>query len=136
MKDPTREANRWLLQAEDDLKFVEWILGEGVFFDKGCFISQQAGEKALKACLYGVGRRRVFGHSLFEMIADLSKLDSVFEEISNEGRRLDRFYVPTRYPNGLPGGVPYQVYSLEDLEDACEDVRKVCQTARNFLKPK
>ena len=50
MKEPKGEAKRWLLQGEDDLKFVKWILDEGVFFDKGCFISQQAGEKALKAC--------------------------------------------------------------------------------------
>jgi HEPN domain-containing protein len=52
MKAPEKESARWFLQAEDDLRFVEWLWKEGIFFDKGCFMSQQAGEKALKACLY------------------------------------------------------------------------------------
>ena len=134
MKDSKKEAGRWLLQAEDDLKFVEWLLTEDLFFDKGCFMSQQAGAKVLKACLYGLGKRRVFGHSLFEMIQDLGKHDDAFQRVSKEARRLDRFYVPTRYPNGLPGGMPFQVYSREDLQEALLDVRNICETARNFLK--
>lgn len=66
MKESEKEAVRWMRQGEDDLKFAHWVLSERVFFDKGCFISQQAGEKALKACLYALGQRRVIGHSLFE----------------------------------------------------------------------
>ena len=73
MRRPKEEAKRWLLQAEDDLRFVEWVWKEGVFFDKGCFISQQAGEKVLKACLYITGKRLVLGHSLFEMVLELTK---------------------------------------------------------------
>ena len=46
MKESKREAERWFLQAKNDLRFVEWVVDAGVFFDKGCFISQQAGEKA------------------------------------------------------------------------------------------
>jgi HEPN domain-containing protein len=64
MKAAEKEAARWMRQSEDDCKFVEWIAKENVFFDKGCFIAQQAGEKALKACLYALGRRSVIGHSL------------------------------------------------------------------------
>jgi hypothetical protein len=44
MKEAKKEAARWLAQAEDDFRFVEWIWKEKIFFDKGCFISQQAGE--------------------------------------------------------------------------------------------
>jgi HEPN domain-containing protein len=60
MKETEREAIRWYRQAADDRKFAEWILQEGRFFDKGCFIAQQAGEKALKSCLYAAGSRRAF----------------------------------------------------------------------------
>ena len=134
MKKADREAKRWILQAEDDLKFVEWVLKENVFFDKGCFVSQQAGEKALKSCLYASGERRVLGHSLFEMVIDLIKKDRIFEEIRNEAKRLDRFYITTRYPNGLPGGSPFQFYTKEDLERACEDLRKIFKISKSFLK--
>ena len=136
MRRPKEEAKRWLLQAEDDLRFVEWVWKEGVFFDKGCFISQQAGEKVLKACLYITGKRLVLGHSLFEMVLELTKKNSLFEEIKNEAKRLDRFYIPTRYPNGLPGGSPFQVYSAEDLMEAREDLVKVFNVSRKFLEKK
>jgi HEPN domain-containing protein len=107
MKGAEREARRWFLQAEDDLRFVEWVRKEGRFFDKGCFISQQAGEKALKACLYGHGERRVIGHSLFEMVQDISNTDKTFSTIVDEARRLDRFYTMARYPNAIPGGLSF-----------------------------
>ena len=134
MKRAEDESRRWYLQAKDDFKFVQWVLKEGVFFDKGCFISQQAGEKVIKACLYATGKRRVFGHSMLEMIAELMGIDKVFEKIIEKGKRLDRFYIPTRYPNGLPGGSPFQLYSLSDLESAVEDLSEVFVIAEKFLK--
>ncbi|GAB6063263.1 HEPN domain-containing protein [Deferrisoma palaeochoriense] len=134
MHDPNREARRWILQAMDDLRFVEWIRREGVFFDKACFLSQQAGEKALKACLYGLGRRRVFGHSLMELLEDLVQADPAFEALRAAGARLDRYYISTRYPNGLPGGCPFQAYNADDLTQAEADARNVVETAASFLR--
>jgi HEPN domain-containing protein len=134
MKEAKKESRRWYLQAGDDFKFVQWVLKEGVFFDKGCFISQQAGEKVIKACLYASGKRRVIGHSLFEMIEELTGIEKNFRKISEPAKRLDRFYITTRYPNGLPGGSPFQVYSLSDLETAFEDLSAIFKFSEVFLK--
>ena len=134
MKKATNEAIRWFLQAKDDLKFVNWVRKEGVFFDKGCFISQQAGEKILKACLYATGKRFVIGHSLMEMALDLEKEDNKFRGIRNQVKRLDRFYITTRYPNGLPGGSPFQVYSSDDMAEAYRDLKKVFEISKKFLE--
>jgi HEPN domain-containing protein len=136
MKASNKEARRWFLQSVDDYQFVKWVLREGVFFDKGCFISQQAGEKALKACLYALGKRRIIGHSLYEMADEISKHDPRYKEISSEAKRLDRFYIPTRYPNGIPGGSPFEVYDKNDLARAYEDLDKVINLCRLFLKEK
>jgi HEPN domain-containing protein len=133
MKASKKESMRWLLQAKDDFRFVEWVMREGVFFDKGCFVAQQAGEKILKACLYATGKRRVIGHSLFEMIENLTKIDEGFQQISEQAKRLDRFYITARYPNGLPGGSPFQLYSLSDLQSAVEDLTKIINFAEKFL---
>ena len=84
MKETAKEALRWFLQAKDDYEFVEWVLKGGMFFDKGCFIAQQSGVKALKACLYATGKRRVIGHSLFEMANQLVETEKSFQEIMNE----------------------------------------------------
>ncbi len=134
MKEAKKESSRWYLQARDDFKFVQWVLKEGVFFDKGCFISQQAGEKIIKACLYATGKRRIIGHSLFEMIGELTGIDKEFKEITEPAKRLDRFYITTRYPNGLPGGSPFQLYSLSDLETAFDDLSAIFKFSEAFLK--
>ena len=136
MKSPEKEAERWFSQAQDDLRFVEWLLKGAVFFDKGCFISQQAGEKALKACLYATGKRHVIGHSLFEMVDELSSMAETFKAAADLSRRLDRFYIPTRYPNGLPGGSPFEVYTKKDLDDAYEDLNSLFKICRDFLAKK
>ncbi len=134
MKSPHREARRWFLQAEDDYRFVQWALSEKIFFDKACFIAQQSGEKALKACLYALGNRRVIGHSLHEMAKELSDADSRFQGIAQEAKRLDRFYISTRYPNGLPGGSPFEIYDESDLRNTHQDVSKVIAVCRGFLE--
>jgi len=136
MKASNKEAQRWFLQSVDDYQFVKWVLREGVFFDKGCFISQQAGGKALKACLYAFGKRRVIGHSLYEMVDEISKHDHRYKGILSEAKRLDRFYIPTRYPNGLPGGSPFEVYDKNDLAKAYEDLDKVINLCLLYLKEK
>ncbi len=134
MNDPAREARRWILQAKDDLRFVDWIRGQGAFFDKGCFLSQQAGEKALKACLYALGRRRVIGHSLIELVEELEPAVPEVAGLQRAAARLDRYYISARYPNGLPGGCPYQAYSAEDLEGAYRDAASVVGFAQRFLE--
>jgi HEPN domain-containing protein len=80
MKETEREAKRWYQQALDDMRFAEWVLHEGRFFDKGCFVVQQAGEKVLQSCLYGTGSRRVYGHSLFDACTELRSVSPSFTQ--------------------------------------------------------
>ena len=134
MKNSKHEALRWYLQAEDDRKFAEWVLKEGVFFDKGCFLAQQAGEKVFKACLYASEKRTVLGHSLIELGAELAELAPEFSKIKDQSRRLDRLYIPTRYPNGLPGGTPLQNFFLEDLQEAVTDLKAVFEVCQSYLQ--
>jgi HEPN domain-containing protein len=136
MKTSEKEATRWMQQSEDDFKFAQWVLSEKVFFDKGCFIAQQAGEKALNACLYALGRRSEIGHSLFELSNELSQKDSRFSPLMDAAKQLDRFYIPTRYPNGIPGGSPFQVFDRQDLKAAVEALEQVMVVCRRFLAEK
>lgn len=110
------EARRWLAQAKDDLAFARLGLREG-FFAQACFLSQQAGEKGLKAVRYLRGDRRVLGHSLVALV------DSLADQIDVPNLRplaadLDLHYVPARYPNGLPDLAPFQAYTREQAERA------------------
>lgn len=134
MHDPTAEARRWWTQALDDRAFVRDMATEARYFDKACFIAQQAAEKAVKACLYAAGRREVLGHAVLEFARELAKLDPAFTAIGGPAARLDRFYIPARYPNGLPAGTPFESYSADDLLAAREDMEAVFNVADRFLR--
>ena len=90
----------------------------------------------MKTCLYGRGERRVIGHSLFEMVQSISNTEKTFGTIVDEARRLERFYTTARYPNALPGGSPFQIYTVHDLAEAHKDVKKVFEVSRKFLQKK
>ncbi len=77
-------------------------------------MAQQSGEKALKACLYAMGKRVVIGHSLFEFAQMLAEEDKEFLKIMNPAKRLDRYYIPTRYPMDCLGECRFR-YTLKRI---------------------
>lgn len=131
MKEPNREADRWLRQAESDLAYAELGLREG-FFAQACFQCQQVCEKAIKALRYGRGERTVIGHALVE----LADSQEVMAQYHQRLAVLDQYYVPTRYPNGLPGGIPADVYTRDQASAAVDTARQVVAAVRAELKPR
>jgi len=132
MKRPRAEAERWLAQAESDLRFAELGLRES-FFAQTCFVCQQAVEKALKALHYLGGARVVLGHSLVELLDPLIAEQSVLAGLREGAQQLDQYYVPTRYPNGLPGGVPADVFTERQADEAVRVARAFLAAARAIL---
>ena len=131
MKEPNREADRWLQQAESDLAYAEIGLREG-FSAQVCFQCQQVCEKAIKALRYGRGERAVLGHALVELAASLEVMARFRESLTV----LDQYYVPTRYPNGLPGGIPSDVYTRTQATEAVQIARQVVAVVRAELQPR
>jgi HEPN domain-containing protein len=116
LKESREEGLRWLFQAENDLEFARLGLKEG-FYAQVCFQAQQVCEKLLKAYRYGLlGERIVLGHSLVELSRGLD----IPGEIGKRLPLLDQYYIPTRYPNGLPGTTPFSVYTQEQAAAAVE----------------
>lgn len=113
------EARRWLLQAKNDLAVAKHDKNGG-FFAYTCFMAQQSGEKALKALCYLEGERQVVGHALFELLQRASKYDEKIKKLEKECKRLDKYYIITRYPNGLPGLIPAEYFDKEEAEKAIE----------------
>lgn len=81
-------------------------------------MSQQAAEKALKALHYGRGARFVFGHSLVELLNALVTDYPALSGLRDGAQQLDQYYIPTRYPNSLPGGIPAEVFTGKQAADA------------------
>lgn len=122
--DPLLEADRWLEQARYDLKSAIYC-EEGERYYLSCFLSQQVGEKALKAFFYARGERRVLGHSVNELCRKAAQIEPTFTEFEEDAAQLDRFYIPTRYPNGLPGGIPAESFYEKDAKSAISMAEKI-----------
>lgn len=113
------EARRWLSQAQYDLRAARVNEQNGIYAWT-CFLCQQSAEKALKAFLYAQGEGPVIGHSSYRLAQECAAFDPEFATVERACKKLDGYYIPTRYPNGLPGGVPHEVYDAVDAAEALE----------------
>lgn len=129
------EAKRWFQQASYDLKASRWNI-EGGFYNTACFLAQQAGEKALKSFLYYSGARRkaLLTHSLVEMVQEGEKIWNNLFTLLVEARSLDLHYIPSRYPNGLPGGYPHQFYGKQTAEQALISADKIIEFIKDYYQ--
>jgi HEPN domain-containing protein len=142
MADRRTEAVRWYRQASFDLKAARWNR-EGGFHDTACFLAQQAAEKSLKSLLYYLGARRtaLLTHSLAEMVQELAAPMSeappdapVMATLAGHARALDLHYVPSRYPNGLPGGYPHEFYGPDLSEKAIEAADRIVGAVTSWYR--
>lgn len=124
--DPKEEGNRWLRQAQQDLDDARYTLAGGRYH-LTCFLAQQAGEKALKGYLYARGEERVWGHSVADLARQAAEYEDRFGALIGVGGGLDRHYIPTRYPNGLPGGIPAEAFDADDAEKALRQAQHIIQ---------
>jgi len=109
-REPLSEGLRWLEQAKADREGAQLLL-DGGSYHLACFIGQQVAEKALKAFLYAQGEELVIGHSVEALCRWAAHFDADFERLRGEVSPLDAYYIPTRYPNGLPDSIPARVYT-------------------------
>lgn len=127
------EAARWLDQAEDDLAAARHNK-EGGFYPQSCFLAEQASEKALKAFLYGQGERMIISHSSLDLIKKASNYHEDFLKVESQAKFLDKFYIPTRYPNGLPAGTPKDYYMEEDAGAAIKAAQDIVKLVKSCLE--
>ena len=119
MKRPSKEeALRWFTQAKDEFIDANELRKRNRFY-LALFHFQQAAEKALKAYLYQEVKsiEVFFTHSINDLLSMVFEIDTEFKNVSSS-KKLDQYYIPTRYPNGLPGGIPSRYF--DDPKEAEE----------------
>jgi HEPN domain-containing protein len=105
-----------LRQAQRDLDHARRDAADG-YYEWGCFSAQQAAEKAVKAVYQHLGGE-AWGHAVKRLLEELPPEAGVTLPLVDAGRVLDRFYIPTRYPNGFDEGTPADYYAAEDCQIA------------------
>lgn len=127
-KQPDEEALRWFTQAKDEFEDADELRKRGRFY-LALFHFRQATEKALKAYLYLRAESiEVFRtHSVGDLVEMALEVDRDFKKIA-AAKKLDKYYILTRYPNGLPGGVPSRYF------DDPGEAEEAMLLARNVVK--
>jgi HEPN domain-containing protein len=92
-------------------------------------------EKALKAFLYARGEEVVIGHSVEALARWGAEYDADFVSLREQVAPLDGYYIPTRYPNGLPDGIPAQVYTRRAADETLDMADQVLDLVRRKLRP-
>jgi len=66
-----------------------------------------------------------WGHSVTRLLKDLSEMMDVPQVLIKSGMRLDKHYIPARYPNGFNSGAPREYYTDEDAKKSVEDAQHI-----------
>jgi len=128
-----KEAKRWFDQANEDLKSSKILLDNERYY-LVCFLSQQIVEKALKSVLYYNKENIVLGHSIKQLADWAGQFDKNFKNLGNKVSILDTYYIPSRYPNGLPHGIPADVFNKKIAQDAYDLAEETIKLIKKYLK--
>ncbi len=121
----------WLQQAERDLEAAKWTL-KGKFYEWTCFSCHQAAEKALKALYQQLGMD-AWGHSASKLMSELPRKVRPRRKLIEIAIKLDRFYIPTRYPNDLPSGAPMSYFTQRDAKEAIKYAEQIIQFCKDKI---
>lgn len=113
-------GDRWLVFARQDLQMAELALEEGIY-NQVCFHSQQCAEKCLKGMLANHGKTPPRTHSIVDLLALLPP--EYLSDLRDELGQMDIYYIPTRYPDALPGSLPEGLPGKEEAEEAITTAR-------------
>jgi HEPN domain-containing protein len=70
----------------------------------------------------------VWAHSVADLCDRACGYHLRFRELADDGASLDLLYIPTRYPNGLAGGLPSRAFREDDPERAIGRARAILET--------
>ncbi len=112
-----RDYQRWIKSAKYTWESArrDYKAGDYVW---ACFKAHQASEKAVKALLWGIGSPKI-GHTITRLLRHLEALGiEVPKDIYEKAMVLDKYYIPTRYPDVWSEGSPEEYFSEKEAEKA------------------
>ena len=127
-------AHDWLAECRAELRAARDLYSGG-HWSWGCFTGHQAAEKALKAILEHFHSPQV-GHNLNLFVQAIAAHVPVEEPLRMACARLNRYYIPTRYPDAFDRGAPADQFFEADARQAVDDATAVEQFAAGVIGPR
>ncbi len=67
------------------------------------------------------------------LLGGLADRVPVTAELRDAGKRLDKHYITTRYPNGFDQGAPVDFYTADEARTAIVDATAILELVRRSL---
>jgi HEPN domain-containing protein len=125
-------VERWLTFAGEDLQVAEIVLKEGIY-NQVCFHAHQSVEKSLKGALaHHENRTPPRTHAIADLLR-LLPLEWLAELRTELIEKMDDYYIPTRYPDALPGTLPQGLPGKTEAEEALALARRVIEEVKRLV---
>jgi len=128
-----KEINKWLEFAKDDLRMAELALQERIF-NQACFHSQQVVEKVFKGYLEGFHKIIPKTHALDDLLNLCIEINRDFSNLKDICLKLDKYYIPMRYPDALPGMLPDGLPNERDAQESISFAKEIMRFVIGRLK--
>ena len=128
-----KEPNNWFSFAEEDIKMAQSAFKEKIF-NQVCFHSQQGVEKMFKGFLKVKGIKIPKTHFLIELLKICIEIDKDFQDFQSQCSTLDDYYIPTRYPDAIPGTLPESLPQEKDAEEALSILAGISKFIKNKIE--
>lgn len=134
MTNYKQQAERWLKQARDDLETAQALLKLNKF-SAACFYAEQSAQKSIKGFLISHKKIRVAIHSITELLKESSQINNKFKILIDDGKKLDKHYLTTRYPDALPESTlaPFEAYTKSEAKEALVIAKKIFNACKLLI---
>ena len=119
----------WFRQAGKDLEKAKLDIDWG-FYEWACFTAHQAAEKAIKS-LFQHLHGEAWGHGTKALLESLPCDDS--SHLMEEAKLLDKYYIPTRYPDALPEGIPHDYFTKKEAQEALNAALRIYEWCKSKI---
>lgn len=121
----------WWEQSARDLAHARHALDDADH-EWAAFAAQQSAEKAVKALVMANGGE-AWGHLTVGLVEALPAAVGAPPAVLDAARRLDKHYIPARYPNGFAASYPGKLYTRGEAEQAINDATAIADFCRSHL---
>lgn len=124
MKPEEKAVKNWFIMAEIDLRAAKASFKDKIY-SVVCFHTQQVAEKILKGLLLHYENEVPKTHDLLLLLNELLKYQPNVSSFKEDLEFLNKFYVPTRYPDAFPGSLPDGLPDKNDANRSLEIAEKI-----------
>jgi HEPN domain-containing protein len=125
------EWERYLRQGNHTIKSAKSDMDEGDN-DWACFKAQQAAELFLKGFLRSIGLTAT-GHSITKLLDLVERISVAPDDIRKCSLKLDKVYIPTRYPDAYAWGSPVDYYTEDDAKETIDCAERILKFVKGLI---